>query len=154
MRNSAEEARRGGTIASDTRMEIIRPLHTMLHNSHKYISIFKTPLQSQGQPYNHKIVNRREEDPTGEHRRTYNTPEASEVAILIVGQNEKVRNRDVVLENHNSQSRREDEIMSVIIRVRIDPPHPLVCWKRRVNGAVLLMRPEKPRSRVTACVAR
>jgi hypothetical protein len=42
----------------------------------------------------------------------------------------------------------------VRIRVRIDPPHPLVCSKRRLNGAVLWMRPEKPRSRVTAGVAR
>jgi hypothetical protein len=42
----------------------------------------------------------------------------------------------------------------VRIRVRIDPPHPLVCCKRRLNGAVLQMRPEKPRSRVTAGVAR
>jgi hypothetical protein len=57
MGDSAEEARRG-TIVSDTRMEnqIIRPLQTMLHNPHKYISIFKTTLQrlqSQGQPYNY-----------------------------------------------------------------------------------------------------
>jgi hypothetical protein len=42
----------------------------------------------------------------------------------------------------------------VRIRVRIDSPHPLVCRKRRLNGAVLRMRPEKPRSRVTAGVAR
>jgi hypothetical protein len=42
----------------------------------------------------------------------------------------------------------------VRIRVRIDPPHPLVCRKRRLNGAVLRMRPEKQRSRVTADVAR
>jgi hypothetical protein len=42
----------------------------------------------------------------------------------------------------------------VRIRVRIDHPHPLVCRKRRLNGAVLRMRPEKPRSRVTAGVAR
>jgi hypothetical protein len=40
------------------------------------------------------------------------------------------------------------------IRFRIDPPHPLVCRKRRLNGAVLRMRPGKPRSRVTASVAR
>jgi hypothetical protein len=39
------------------------------------------------------------------------------------------------------------------IRDRIDPPHPLVCRKRRLNGAVFRMRPEKPRSRVTAGVA-
>jgi hypothetical protein len=38
------------------------------------------------------------------------------------------------------------------IWVRIDPPHPLVCRKRRLNGAVFRM--EKPRSRVTAGVAR
>jgi hypothetical protein len=42
----------------------------------------------------------------------------------------------------------------VRIRVRIDPPHPQVCRKRRRIGAVLRMRPEKPRSRVTAGVAR
>jgi hypothetical protein len=41
----------------------------------------------------------------------------------------------------------------VRIRVRIDPSHPLVCRKRRLNGAVLRTRPEKPRSRATACVA-
>jgi hypothetical protein len=42
----------------------------------------------------------------------------------------------------------------VRIRVKIDPPHPLVCRKRRLNGVVLRMRPEKPRSHVTAGVAR
>ena len=42
----------------------------------------------------------------------------------------------------------------VRIRVRIGPPHPLVCRKRRLNEAVLRMRPEKPRPRVTAGVAR
>jgi hypothetical protein len=31
---------------------------------------------------------------------------------------------------------------TVRIRVRIDPPHPLVCRKRRLDGAVLRMRPE------------
>jgi hypothetical protein len=40
------------------------------------------------------------------------------------------------------------------IRVRIGPPHPYVCQKRRLNEAVLRMRPEKPRSRVTVGVAR
>jgi hypothetical protein len=39
----------------------------------------------------------------------------------------------------------------VRIRVRIDPPHPLVYRKRRLNGAVLRMRPEEPRSRVSRC---
>jgi hypothetical protein len=38
----------------------------------------------------------------------------------------------------------------VRIRVRIDALHPLLCRKRRLNGAVLRMRPEKLRSRVTA----
>jgi hypothetical protein len=33
----------------------------------------------------------------------------------------------------------------VRIPVRIDPPQPLVCRKRRLNGAVLRMRPEKPK---------
>jgi hypothetical protein len=42
----------------------------------------------------------------------------------------------------------------VRIRVKVDPPHPLVCSKRRLNGAVLQMRPEKARSRGTAGVAR
>jgi hypothetical protein len=39
-------------------------------------------------------------------------PEPSEVhvAILIVGQNEKVTNRDIDMENHTGQSRRVDEI--------------------------------------------
>jgi hypothetical protein len=31
----------------------------------------------------------------------------------------------------------------VRIQVRIDPPHPLVCRKRRLNGVVFRMRPEK-----------
>jgi hypothetical protein len=41
----------------------------------------------------------------------------------------------------------------VRIWVRIDPPPPHVC-ERRLIGAVLRMRPEKPRSRFTAGVAR
>ena len=36
------------------------------------------------------------------------------------------------------------------IQVRIDPPHSLMCRKRRLNGVVLLMRPDKPRPRVVA----
>jgi hypothetical protein len=42
----------------------------------------------------------------------------------------------------------------VRIRVRIGPPHPHACRKRRLNGVVLRMRPGKPRSRVTVGVAR
>jgi hypothetical protein len=42
----------------------------------------------------------------------------------------------------------------VRIRVRIDLPHPHACCKRRLNGAILRMRPGNPRSRVTAGVAR
>jgi hypothetical protein len=42
----------------------------------------------------------------------------------------------------------------VRIRVWKGPPHPLVCRKRRLNGAVLRMRPEKPRPRVAAGMAR
>jgi hypothetical protein len=38
----------------------------------------------------------------------------------------------------------------VRIRVRIDPQHPLVCIKRQLKGEVLQMRPEQPRSHVTA----
>jgi hypothetical protein len=48
----------------------------------------------------------------------------------------------------------QNSIHPVRIRVRIDPSHPLVCRKRRLNGAVLRMRPEKLRPRVTAGVAR
>jgi hypothetical protein len=45
--------------------------------------------------------------------------------------------------------------LPVRIQIRIGPPYPHACRnKRRLNGAVLRMRPEKPRSRVTACVAR
>jgi hypothetical protein len=42
----------------------------------------------------------------------------------------------------------------VRIRVRIDPPHPLVCRKRRLNGAVLRMRPEKPRKPIDWLIVR
>jgi hypothetical protein len=38
----------------------------------------------------------------------------------------------------------------VSIRVKIDPPCPHACCKRRLNGVVLRMKPEKPRSRITA----
>jgi hypothetical protein len=42
----------------------------------------------------------------------------------------------------------------VRIRVRIDPPHPRMCRNRRLNEAVLRLRPGKPRLCVTAGVAR
>jgi hypothetical protein len=45
-------------------------------------------------------------------------------------------------------------VAPVRIRVRIDPPPPLVCRKRRLNGAFLRMGPEKPRPRVTVGVTR
>jgi hypothetical protein len=44
------------------------------------------------------------------------------------------------------------KLSHVRIRVGIDPPHPFVCRKRRLNGRpVLRMRPEKPRPRVSRC---
>jgi hypothetical protein len=52
------------------------------------------------------------------------------------------------------QKQRFSRSSPVWILARIDPPHPLVCRKRRLNGAILRMRPEKPRPRVTAGVAR
>jgi hypothetical protein len=45
-------------------------------------------------------------------------------------------------------------MVPVRIRVRIGLPRPHACRKRRLNGAVLRMRPEKPRSRVAVGVAR
>jgi hypothetical protein len=42
----------------------------------------------------------------------------------------------------------------VRIRLKIGPQYPLACRKRRINGVFLRMRPEKPRPRVTAGVAR
>jgi hypothetical protein len=42
----------------------------------------------------------------------------------------------------------------VSIRVSRDPPHSLVCRTKWLNWAVLRIRPKKPRSRVTAGVAR
>jgi hypothetical protein len=41
----------------------------------------------------------------------------------------------------------------VRIRARIGPPRPHACRKTRLNGAVLRMRPDKPRSRVGVCVS-
>jgi hypothetical protein len=46
-----------------------------------------------------------------------------------------------------------NEILPVRVQDRINPPHPFVCYKTRLNGAVLRMRPEKPTPRVTAGVA-
>jgi hypothetical protein len=63
--------------------------------------------------------------------------------LLHVHRNKDV-SRGMILRRYNP----------VRIRVRIDPPHLLVRRKRRLNGAVLRMRPEKPRSRVTAGVVR
>jgi hypothetical protein len=45
-------------------------------------------------------------------------------------------------------------VVPVRIWVRIDPPHVPMCRKRRLNGAVLRVRLEKPRTHVTAGVAR
>jgi hypothetical protein len=41
--------------------------------------------------------------------------------------------------------RRIIHMRPVRIRVRIGPPHPLVCRKKELNGEVLWMKPEKPR---------
>jgi hypothetical protein len=44
---------------------------------------------------------------------------------------------------------------AVRIQIRIDPPHPFLCRKRRQNGPVLRIRPEKkPKPCVTAGVKR
>jgi hypothetical protein len=73
--------------------------------------------------------------------------------------NERFKSYDSIISNCNFKSivytaRFPGHEAPVRIRVRIDPPHSLVCRKRRLNGAVLRMRPEKPRLRVTAGVAR
>jgi hypothetical protein len=47
-----------------------------------------------------------------------------------------------------------NKMTSFKVWVRIDPSHPFVCRKRQLNGAVLRMRPEKPRPCITASVAR
>ena len=73
---------------------------------------------------------------------------------LVSGKVYSIHMADMYLRYLDMASDEIYPLTPVKIRVRIGPPHPLVCLKRRLNVAVLRMRPEKPRSRVTAGVAR
>ena len=113
MGNSKEEAQRRLSVVPGTRLPILRPLQDMLHTTHKHVSIFKSNLerlQAEQHLHNHKIVIRPDKAPIAEHPRTFNAPETNEVAVLIVGQNSDITNRDIVLQQHDNRLQRVNEI--------------------------------------------
>ena len=96
---SDDEAKHRCSLNSGVRMNIIQQLQDMLHQSHPYVASFKYALEQMQTP-NHKVVINADKRPAGEHIRRFNAPSASEVAIVMVGQQHG--KRDIILKHRDN----------------------------------------------------
>ena len=102
---SDDEAKHRCSLNSGVRMNIIQQLQDMLHQSHPYVASislsisFKYALEQMQTP-NHKVVINADKRPAGEHIRRCNAPSASEVAIVMVGQQHG--KRDIILKHRDN----------------------------------------------------
>lgn len=107
------EVNRRAQVVPGTKVSLLRPLQDMLHANNHYVAEFKTALerlQIQDQHQSFRIVIRADRTPAHEHQRCYNRPENNEVAVLIAGHDEYTTSRDIVLETHDSNLKRINEL--------------------------------------------
>ena len=103
--STLNEAKHRCSLNSGVRMNIIQQLQDMLHQSHPYVASislsisFKYALEQMQTP-NHKVVINVDKRPAGEHIRRFNAPSASEVAIVMVGQQHG--KRDIILKHRDN----------------------------------------------------
>ena len=78
-----------------------------LHNNHPYVESFKYALQQLNNTPDYNIIIHADRRPTLEHKGRYNAPAVSEVAILMVG--EEQGKRDIILRKRDHQLMRISE---------------------------------------------
>ena len=86
---------------------LLMALQHMLHDVNPYIRDLKTAFERGLVNDSHKIVIRPDKVPEGEHRRRYNAPQASEIAVLLLDQDANCR--DIVLSTRDDTLRRVSE---------------------------------------------
>lgn len=93
----------------DVKPALVKQLQHMLHEHNAYIKDFKTTLEKV--PHNcdkFEVVIHADRKPAGAHAGRYNESTASEIALVISGQ--QFENRDIVLQSHDANLRRITEI--------------------------------------------
>ena len=78
--------------------DIIRGINQLLHESNRYVEVFKVAKEIFEQEDTHtnvKIVINETKRPSGEHSRRYNRPLSDEIAVLMP--NDATSNTDIVL---------------------------------------------------------
>ena len=86
---------------------IIVQIQEALHNNHPYVESFKYALQQLNNTPDYNIIIHADRRPTLEHKCRYNAPAVSEVAILMVG--EEQGKRDIILRKRDHQLTRISE---------------------------------------------
>ncbi|XP_008482471.2 uncharacterized protein LOC103519163 [Diaphorina citri] len=87
---------------------LISQLQKMLHDNNPYIKDFKTAMENVSEGEEFKVVIHAERKPAGEHRGRFNAPTATEVALVIVGQ--EFEKRDIILHGRDTGLKRISEI--------------------------------------------
>ena len=83
---------------------VVKQLQHMLHECNTYIKDFKTTLQKVGSDCDKfEVVIHADRKPDGAHAGRYNEPTASEIALVIAGQ--QFEKRDIVLHSHDNNLR-------------------------------------------------
>ncbi|KAL8580063.1 hypothetical protein ACOMHN_065112 [Nucella lapillus] len=100
MGDTKQEALRRCTVVPGLHNHTIEDVQQMLHNTNKYVSIFKSALDKMDMQ-NHKVVIRPDAVPRHEHPGRHNAPSEDEVAVVIA-EGHKGSKRDIILENKNS----------------------------------------------------
>jgi len=98
--DAATEANHGCSIVPGTRLDIVTHLQHFLYANHVYVPLFKTALELMPTD-DYKVAIRADKTPTGEHRRPFNVPTLSKVAIVMVSND--FGTRDIVLQKRNNE---------------------------------------------------
>ncbi|KIH67100.1 hypothetical protein ANCDUO_02572, partial [Ancylostoma duodenale] len=83
-----------------TRRNIVLNLQRMFHQHNSLVKLFKTSLERMPTD-EYKIVIRADKRPVGEHERRFNAPTVNEVAVVIVGEDDDVDRRDIIIQKRN-----------------------------------------------------
>ena len=85
-------------IVDGLKPDIIRGINQLLHESNRYVEMFKVAkeiFEEEDTPTNVKIVINETKRPSGEHSRRYNRPLSDDMAVLMPS--DATSNRDIVL---------------------------------------------------------
>ncbi|CAG9769704.1 unnamed protein product [Ceutorhynchus assimilis] len=91
------------------KLELVHLLQKMLHNNNRYIKDFKTTIDKiRPNVKSFQVVIHADRMPADGHRGRYNAPTASEVGLVIVGQ--QFEKRDIIIHSHGNRLQRISEL--------------------------------------------